>query len=53
MLGGIRPVEELFQASLREDEQGEGWALDEKTRTGRYARRLWDGLLACEELIDR
>ena len=37
----------------RDDEQGEGWALDEPTRTGRYARRLWDGLRAREELIDR
>ena len=27
--------------------------LDEPSRAGRYARRLWDGLLAREELIDR
>ncbi len=30
----------------RDDEQGAGWAQSEPTRFGRYARRLWDGLLA-------
>ena len=33
----------------RADEDGAGWAPDEPTRFGRYARRLWDGLLAVEE----
>ncbi len=50
---GERTVEELFDAPPREDEQGDGWAADEPTRAGRYARRLWDGLLAREELNDR
>ncbi len=53
VLGGTRPVDELFEMLPRGDEQGGGWALDEPTRAGRYARRLWDGLLAHEELIDR
>jgi exodeoxyribonuclease V gamma subunit len=50
---GERTVAELFETPPRVDEQGDGWPCDEPTRAGRYARRLWDGLLACEELIDR
>jgi len=53
VLGGTRTVAELFAEPPRDDEQGAGWALDEPSRTGRYARRLWDGLRAREELIDR
>jgi exodeoxyribonuclease V gamma subunit len=53
VLGGTRTVDELFEELPREDEQGEGWAMDEPSRAGRYARRLWDGLHAREELIDR
>ena len=53
VLGGTRTVAELFEQRPRDDEQGDGWALDEPSRAGRYARRLWDGLLAREELIDR
>ena len=53
VLGGTRTVAELFEEPPRDDEQGEGWALDEPSRAGRYARRLWDGLRAREELIDR
>ena len=30
----------------------ERWGTDEPTRFGRYARRLWDGLLACETAAD-
>ena len=53
VLGGKRAVAEVFEEPPRDDEQGEGWALDEPTRAGRYARRLWEGLRAREELIDR
>jgi exodeoxyribonuclease V gamma subunit len=53
VLGGTLAVAELFAEPPRPDEQGEGWALDEQSRAGRYARRLWDGLLAHEELVDR
>ena len=53
VLGGTRTVAELFEEAPRDDEQGEGWATDEPSRAGRYARRLWDGLRAREELIDR
>ena len=52
VLGGMRTLAELLEEPPREDEQAEGWPLDEPTRLGRYARRLWDGLLAREELID-
>ncbi len=34
-------------------ERGAGWDEAETTRFGRCARRLWDGLLASEVLIDR
>ena len=53
VLGGTRTVVELFEEPPRDDEQGEGWAIEEPSRAGRYARRLWDGLRAREEVIDR
>jgi exodeoxyribonuclease V gamma subunit len=53
VLGGTRTIVELFEEQPRDDEQGEGWALDEPSRAGRYARRLWDGLRVSEEVIDR
>jgi exodeoxyribonuclease V gamma subunit len=53
VLGGRRTIAELFEERPRDDERGEGWALDEPSRAGRYARRLWDGLRPYEELIDR
>ena len=50
VLGGVRTFDELLGEPPRADEQGDGWDADETTRFGRYARRLWDGLLACEEV---
>jgi exodeoxyribonuclease V gamma subunit len=50
VLGGAAPFATLLEAAPLDDETGEGWAGDEATRFGRYARRLWDGLLACEDL---
>jgi exodeoxyribonuclease V gamma subunit len=53
VLGGVRPFEHLLEEAPRDDEHGEGWWDQiEPTRFGRYARRLWAGLLACEELSD-
>ena len=53
VLGGTRTVSELFEQQPRDDERGDGWDPDEPSRAGRSARRLWDALLAREELIDR
>lgn len=53
VLGAGTPFDELLAARPRDDEAGEGWAQDEPTRLGRYARRLWDGLLAVEEVRDQ
>jgi exodeoxyribonuclease V gamma subunit len=50
VLGDNVPFDDLLLAAPNADEAGAGWAADETTRFGRYARRLWDGLLAHEEL---
>ena len=39
--------------SPRADETGAGWDAAESSRFGRYACRLWSGLLAREEVVDR
>jgi exodeoxyribonuclease V gamma subunit len=41
---------ELLNVPPRVDEQGEGWAAQEISRFGRYARRLWDPLLERERI---
>jgi exodeoxyribonuclease V gamma subunit len=48
--GGQVPFARLIEPP-RADEQGDGWS-DERSRFGRYARRLWDELLAREVLGD-
>ena len=45
------PFDQLRDARPRPDEDGPGWAADEPTRIGRYARRLWGELLAIEERV--
>jgi exodeoxyribonuclease V gamma subunit len=52
VLGGVRTFDELLAEPLRPDEEDPRLVLDSSrsTRFGRYARRLWDGLLAHEEL---
>jgi exodeoxyribonuclease V gamma subunit len=50
VLGGIRTLDELLQEPPRADEEGEGWEVTETTRVGRLARRMWDGVLSCEEI---
>ncbi|MFZ0041635.1 MAG: hypothetical protein WAK93_10030, partial [Solirubrobacteraceae bacterium] len=52
VLGGVLSVEEVLEGAPRADETGAGWAQDE-TRLGVYARTLWEGLLACEEVSAR
>jgi hypothetical protein len=53
VLGGAVPFERLLEEPPRPDENGEGWDAGEETRFGRYASRLWGGLLSCEEVTDR
>jgi exodeoxyribonuclease V gamma subunit len=52
-LGGARPLADLLAEPARADEHGPWWDVEEPRRFGRWARRLWDGLLAVEELADR
>ena len=51
--GGAIALPKLLDELPRTDERGEGWDQSEPTRFGRYARRLWDGLLAREDVSDR
>jgi exodeoxyribonuclease V gamma subunit len=53
VLGGVATFADLLDEPPRADEQGEGWDSGDRTRFGRYARRLWAGLLACEEVADQ
>jgi exodeoxyribonuclease V gamma subunit len=53
VLRGAVPFARLLEASLNDDEAGRGWAPDEATRFGRYAVRLWEGLLSREEVRRR
>ncbi len=52
VLGGERTIDELLDEPPRPDEAGDGWDAGETTRFGRYARRVWDELLSCEEVVD-
>ena len=53
VLGGVMTFGERLAEPARADEAGDGWDAAETTRFGRYARRMWDGVLAREELVDR
>jgi exodeoxyribonuclease V gamma subunit len=53
VLGGVRTFDELLAEPPRPGEQGRGWEMLETTRFGRYARRLWNDLLACEQVTRR
>jgi exodeoxyribonuclease V gamma subunit len=53
VLGDVLTFEDLLSVPPHLDEAGDGWDMRETTRLGRYARRMWDGLLACEELTER
>jgi exodeoxyribonuclease V gamma subunit len=50
VMGGARPFTELLTALALPDESGNGWYDDERSRFGRYARRLWGPLLDHEHL---
>jgi exodeoxyribonuclease V gamma subunit len=51
--GNAIPLAQLMADPPREDERGPGWDETETTRFGRYALRLWSGLLSVEALSDR
>lgn len=53
VLGGVVALDDLLADLPRAGEDGSGWDMAEATRFGRYARRLWSGLLAAEQLVDR
>ncbi len=53
VLGGVMPFESLLLQRPRPGEDGPGWHPDADSRFGRYALRLWEGLLEHEELSDR
>ncbi len=48
VLGGVVAFADLLAAPPRADEDGAGWEATEPSRFGRYARRLWEPLLASE-----
>jgi len=50
--GGVLVLADLLGTRPRDDEDGEGWDEADPSRFGRYARRLWDGLLAAESVSD-
>jgi len=51
--GGVVPFSDLQQAAPEAGESGDGWAAGEPTRFGRYAVRLWGGLLDVEDVGDK
>jgi exodeoxyribonuclease V gamma subunit len=51
--GGVLTLSEVLEIGPRDGEEGEGWAESEASRFGRLARRLWEGLLAREEVRAR
>jgi exodeoxyribonuclease V gamma subunit len=51
VLDGVRTFDEVLAEPPRSDEQGQGWDMSESTRFGRYARRIWDALFGCEEVV--
>ncbi|MDQ2897945.1 MAG: exodeoxyribonuclease V subunit gamma, partial [Actinomycetota bacterium] len=53
VLGGELPFSRVLGLAPQAGEDGPDWRHDELTRFGRLARRLWDGLLACEQVSAR
>jgi exodeoxyribonuclease V gamma subunit len=50
---GVRPWAAVLDPTPAPGEAGPGWSEDEATRVGRLARRLWDDLLAVEQVAAR
>ena len=53
VLGGAPSLAQLAKEPPRGEETGPGWAPEERSRVGRYARRLWDPLLEHERTWSR
>jgi exodeoxyribonuclease V gamma subunit len=53
IFGGVLTFAEVLAIAPRTREAADAWAPDEDSRFGRYARRLWDGLLAQEQVSAR
>jgi exodeoxyribonuclease V gamma subunit len=53
VVGEEAPFSTLIAEAPSPDESGAGWATDESSRLGRLARRLWDPILASEEVTQR
>jgi exodeoxyribonuclease V gamma subunit len=49
-LGGVLSLTEVLEITPAGGETGAGWPESEDSRFGRLARRLWEGLLAREEV---
>jgi exodeoxyribonuclease V gamma subunit len=55
VLSGHLSFDAMFELAgpARADETGDGWDGGDPSRFGRYAARLWDGLLAHEQVVDQ
>ena len=53
VLGGSAAFDDLLEPAPAPGESGPGWDEGEPTRFGRLAVRLWSGLLAHEQVVDR
>ncbi|HEX3978589.1 MAG TPA: exodeoxyribonuclease V subunit gamma [Solirubrobacteraceae bacterium] len=51
--GGVLALSEVLEIAPGDGEAGDGWLEAEESRFGRLARRLWEGLLAREEVRAR
>ena len=51
--GGVLTLSEVLDIAPGDGEAGEGWLEAEDSRFGRLARRLWEGVLAREEVRAR
>jgi exodeoxyribonuclease V gamma subunit len=51
--GGARTLAQLLEQPPDPEEAGDGWDAAQPTRFGRYACRLWEGLLSVETLEHR
>jgi exodeoxyribonuclease V gamma subunit len=51
--GGVLSMSEVLEISPAGGEDGDGWSVDEASRFGRLALRLWEGLLSREEVRAR